>query len=130
MFDLATRQKLRFSTSVGLLSTEDLWDLPLISDRNPNLDDLAKGLNRLLKLESDEVSFVNPAKDKTNETLKLAFEVVKHIIAVKVEERDTALLAKQRHDKKQQILQLINQKENEKLAGHSLEELQEMVTAL
>lgn len=130
MFDLATRQKLRFSSSVGMLSVEDLWDLPLTSERNANLDDLAKSLNRQLKMESDEVSFVNPTKDKANDTLKLAFEIVKHIISEKVAERDAILLARQRSEKKQQILQLISQKENEKLAGHSLEELQEMVTAL
>lgn len=130
MFDLATRQKLRFDTSVGLLTVEDLWDLPLTSSKRPNLDDIAKGINRELKEVADEVSFVHPASNTGNEKLKLAFEVVKHIIGVKVEERDAAEAAQLRREKKQRILELISHKESEQLAGKSLEELQEMVSTL
>jgi hypothetical protein len=31
IFEQATRAKIRFSTPVGMLSVEDLWDLPLTS---------------------------------------------------------------------------------------------------
>ena len=46
MFEKASRLKLRFSTSIGMLSAEDLWDLPL-SSRNgtANLDDVARNLD-------------------------------------------------------------------------------------
>lgn len=34
IFEQASRQKLRFETSAGKLSIEDLWDLPLTSNNN------------------------------------------------------------------------------------------------
>ena len=62
MFEKATRRKLRFTSAAGLLSTEDLWDLPLTSATGKaNLDDIAKALNRRLK-DAEEVSFVAPER--------------------------------------------------------------------
>jgi len=50
MFAFATKKKIRFETSKGLLSVEDLWDLPLTSDNGrPNLDDIAKGIYKAMK---------------------------------------------------------------------------------
>lgn len=130
MFDIATRNKLRVSTQVGHISVEDLWDLPLTSNRSLNLDDIAIELNKQVKATADQVSFVNPTKDATNESLLLAFDIVKHIISVKVAERDAAAVRKELHDKKQRILSLIDQKKNEKLAEKTVEELEAMVGAL
>lgn len=131
MFDIATRNKLRVATQVGHISVEDLWDLPLTSNgRSLNLDDIAIELNKQVKATADQVSFVNPTKDATNESLLLAFDIVKHIISVKVAERDAAAVRKELHDKKQRILSLIDQKKNEKLAEKTVEELEAMVGAL
>ena len=61
MFEQASRLKLRFTTARGSLSVEDLWDLPLTSTTGkPNLDDIAKSLNRELRATSEETSFVEP----------------------------------------------------------------------
>lgn len=130
MFDIATRKKFRFSTGVGFCTVEDLWDLPLQGDRRPNLDDIAKNLNRELKSVTEEVSFVEPLQTSGAEETRLALEIVKHVIGVKVTERNEAVLLAKRKEQKQQILALIDQKENEKLAGLTVDELREMVTAL
>lgn len=129
IFEKATRAKLRFSTPKGTISVEDLWDLPLTSQTGKtNLDDIAKGLHRELK-ENTEISFVE--EKTTNDTLAtLKFDVVKSVIDTLVVERKAAQESRTRSEKKQQILSLIAQKENEKLAGSSLDELRALADSL
>lgn len=130
LFENASRLKLRFDTPRGSLSIEDLWDLPLISRTgNINLDDIARDLHRQVRETDGEVSFVTPAQGP-NETLQLSFELVKHVIGVRVAERDAAAEAAVRKEKKQRLLELIARKEDETLAGKSLEELRAMVEGL
>ncbi len=129
MFEKADRLKLRFDTSKGLMSVEDLWDLPLTSATGKaNLDDVAKGLFRQLKDEGD-MSFVTPsaAKDKM---IQMRFDIVKHIIDVRVAENAATELARANREKKQLILGIIAQKENEQLSNASLEDLQRLAESL
>lgn len=133
LFERAARIKLRFESPRGHLNVEDLWDLPLTSDRvdRPNLDAIAMDLHRQTKESAEVVSFVLPvAEDRSNDTLALAFEIVKRVIAVKVAERDQAKEAADRKERKQQLLRLIAEKQDQELAGRSVEELRAMVEAL
>ncbi len=127
MFEQAARLKLRFDSPKGLLTTEDLWDLPLTSARSANLNDLAKGLSRELK-DTAEEDFVHPAK--TNDVLKLKFDVVKHVIDVRLAENEAVRLSADRREKKDRLLELIARKQDESLAAKSVEELQAMVESL
>lgn len=129
IFEQALRTKLRFSTPRGLVTTEDLWDLPLSSAAGkPNLDDVARALYKLLK-DEEEVSFVQTATEK-NTSAKLGFEVVKHVISVKLAEREANRLAADKAAQKQKIMAIIAQKQDEALTGKSLEELTAMVDGL
>ena len=123
LFETASKQKLRFTTAKGLLSTEDLWDLPLTT-----LNELAKSLNKQVK-EAGEESFIE-VKSSANEKLDNMFEIVKHIIKVKLTERETLKVAKENATKKAQILELIHQKKNESLASMPVEELEKMLADL
>ena len=126
MFEKSSRAKLRFETSKGQLTVEDLWDLPLTGTAGKiNLDDIAIALNKQLK-SSDDVSFVNQDK-KSDATIQLKFDVVKHIIEVRIAENDARSAARANEDQKQVILALIAKKQNENLESLSLEELQKMV---
>lgn len=128
MFEQAVRLKLRFTTSVGLLSTEDLWDLPLTSARGADLNDIAKGLNRELKAAANE-DFVNPTA-KSDDALQLKFDVVRRVIDVRLAERAAERTTAERRDKKDRLLELIARKQDESLAAKSVEELTAMVEAL
>lgn len=130
MFEKATRMKLRFTTSVGLLSVEDIWDLPLVTRRKNAscLDDLAKTLNKELK-NSGEESFVLK-RTNPNKELQLKFEIVKYIIGVKLAEREVVDNAKKTKEKKEQIMALIAEKKTESLKGKSVEELEALINAL
>ncbi len=130
MFENASRIKLRFNTPKGLLTVEDLWDLPLISRSSvqANLDDIARDLHNKLK-DANEISFVKKAT-KDNEKLKLAFDIIKHVIAVRLAEDEAAATAANNRAKKQQLLALIAHKENDELAGKSLEDLKKLAEEL
>jgi hypothetical protein len=129
MFEKAARLKLRFDTPGGALSAEDLWDLPLTSTRGrANLDDIARGLHKQLK-SGDDVSFVIP-EQKSDETIQLKFDLIKHVIDTRLVENRAALEAKDRAEKKQKILAIMADKQDEGLRNMSLEELQGLVASM
>lgn len=130
MFEKASRLKLRFSTPQGQLSVEDLWDLPLSSNNTnrANLDDIAKGLHRLLK-NDDNVSFVHKATPAESGN-QLAFDIVKHVIEVRLAEAELAEKSKANRARKQHILSLIADKQDKELGEKSVEELLALVGEL
>ena len=121
LFEKASRMKLRFVTPNGSLVVEDLWDLPLTSTTHrANLDDLAKDFNAQLK-NSEESFVLKPAKK--DRAAQISFEIVKHIIAVKLAENQAAKDALERKAKKARIMEIIASKEDDTLAESSIEEL-------
>ena len=123
LFEKATKEKDRWETSKGMLSAEDLWDLSL-----PTLDTIAKAVNKKLKEESEE-SFIS-AKTSSNETLERKLNVLKHIIGVKLAEKEAAKSRMERLAKIHQLKELAVTKANEQLASKSLEEIQKMIAEL
>ena len=130
IFEKATRLGLQFDSAQGQLEIHDLWDLPLSSkqDKRANLDDIAKGLYKKLQNSSD-ISFVE-TETRTDTISQLKFDIVKHIISVRLEENKIARETKERSEKKQQLLALVAQKEGEHLAGLSLDELKAKISEL
>jgi hypothetical protein len=129
IFERASRLKLRFETPKGLLSAEDLWDLPLTSTTGKaNLDDVARSLHRQIKESETESFVVKPAK--ADEAAQIGFEVVKHVIEIRLAEAEEKRVLTENREKKQRILELISRKQDEALSAKSVEELQEMVSAL
>lgn len=122
MFDKATRLKLRFSSAKGDLSVEQVWDLSLTA-----LNEMAKGLSRELKAATvDEEDFIGN-NTSVDSQLQLRFDIVKSIISTKLKERDDSLSAAEKREHNQAILELIKKKQQEELAGKSVEELQALL---
>ena len=129
MFEKASRLKLRFDTNKGMLSVEDLWDLPLLSATNKvNLDDIARSLHRQLK-NDDDVSFVNLDR-KSDKVVQLKFDVVKYIIEVRLAEADAAKITRENREKKDRLLQLIAERQDDDLKNMHLDDLKKMVAEL
>ncbi len=128
IFAKASRKKLRFPSMAGFLSVEDLWDLPLIDKASVSLDDVARSVNRDLK-DSEEESFVE-AHTAQNSDLSLRLDIVKRIIEVKLADRSRAEKSAETKAKKQQILELLQNKENASLAEKTPEELRELLDSL
>lgn len=123
MFDIATRAKLRFETTQGLLSVEDLWDLPLTSQRGKtNLDSIAIYLHKQLKETGDVVSFVDESA-KTDPVVQLRFDIVKFIIEQRKKENAEAAAAKSKSEVKQKLLEVLARKRDNQLETMSEEDL-------
>ena len=129
MFEKASRAKVRFETSKGSLTVEDLWDLPLSSATGRAcLDTIAKELSKALK-NDDNVSFVEKVV-KPDEETQLKFEIVKHIIAIRLAENEAVALVTANKAKKQHLLSVLAQKKEGALLSASVEEIEEMLKGL
>lgn len=128
IFEVASRQKLRFDTVRGQVSVEDLWDLPLTSNTGkPNLDSIAVDLHK--KMNESSLSFVsNRTKDQTETAVK--FQLVKHVIDVKMAEAAEAASARDRAEKRNLILGEINRRQEQELLNLPLEELQKLAQTM
>ena len=125
LFEKASELKLRFITSKGCLTTEDLWDLPLTSKHGPSLDGIAKSLRKDIK-ESTEESFVKKKTD-IDAILETKFSIVKRVIEVRLENAEKKKMAIKTKEKRQQILELIADKEKDQRSNLSIEELKAML---
>lgn len=130
MFEKASRFKLRFETTKGLVSVEDLWDLPLTSAGNkvPNLDSIAVALYTEIKNDPG-ISFVNKSK-KTDNNLAMKLDIVRHIIDVRMAEADARAQATENASKRQRILEILNKRQDDALSQASEEDLRKMLDSM
>lgn len=130
MFEQASRINLHVPTSKGLLPVSTLWGLPLIDD-NPNkltLDGIAIDLSDRLTKETKK-SFVTE-ETQENRELQLSFDIVKHIIGVKLKEQKENTAAKILNDRRQKILAAMARKEEEELSNLSVDEMKSMLESI
>jgi len=127
MFEKASRLKLRFDTTRGDLTVEDLWDIPLMNC-DFSLDELAKKAYKRVK-ESEEISFVKP-KSQACIIPSLKLDILKRVIEVRlaeIEEGKTLLANKARKDR---ILAILEEKEDSTLKEKSSDELKALLEEL
>ena len=129
IFEQAARRKLRFASSVGDLTAEQLWDLPLTHKSRPNLNDLAIATAKELR-DLGEFSFVEAKPDPRKDVLTLQLEIQKRIIGVKMAEAALRQEADKRAERKEKILEALDKVEGSELASKSKEELLAMLNAL
>lgn len=86
LFELASRQKLRFPSNRGDLTVEQLWTMPLQGKDGYDVDTVAKTVNAKIK-ELSEDSFVSTKPSKALATQQLMLDVLKHVIAVRLAEQ-------------------------------------------
>lgn len=123
MFEKASKMKLRFETTKGSVSTEDLWDFNLTQ-----LNLIAKSLNRKLK-ESDEEDFLDEKSDE-DKIIKLQFDIVLHILEAKKSEKKDKELAIEKKALKEKILEIKARKQENALENLSDEELDKKLAEL
>lgn len=129
IFEYATRQKLRFESTKGALSVEQLWDVPLRSSDGFNLDAIARAASKAHK-DATEESFVQTTPTPTQTRTQMTLEVVKRVIAVKLADEDAARTRAENRTKKEQLLRILAEKQEGKLSDLSEKELQKQIAAL
>ncbi len=129
IFEYATRNKLRFASVRGELSVEQLWDVPLRSRDDFNLNAVAKAANKALKDVSEE-SFVETSKTPEHARREMALEIVKYVIDVKLGEEDAAKTRAAKKQEKEKLLTILAEKQAGKLSELSERELQKRIAAL
>lgn len=123
LFEKASKMKLRFSTTKGVLSTEDLWDLSLES-----LDKIAKNLYKQIK-ESEEISFISE-KSSEDTLASMKLEIVKFVITFKMDEAKEKKLRAEKLALKKRIADEIAKKKDNKISEMSIEELEKVYNEL
>lgn len=132
LFEAAVRKKLRFPSGKGLLTVEDLWDLPLTSAKptDVSVQSVATPLfarqNELSGVQSIfEANAAKPSPEKV--TVDLQVEIIKHVVATRRREADAATLAAAKASERA-VLQA--QLAKKKLEGASVEDLERQLAAL
>jgi hypothetical protein len=129
IFEYATRNVLRFASIRGELSVEQLWDVPLRSRDDFNLNTIAKATNKALK-EISEESFVETTKTAAHTRCEAAMETVKYVIDVKLAEETAAKTRAEKKQEKEKLLGILAEKQAGKLSELSEKELQKRIAAL
>lgn len=131
IFEQASRSSLRFPSALGLLATEQLWNIPLQS-KNPQtitLDNLAQAVNKQLK-NSGEQSFVSTGDNPIAKQLELKLDILKHIIAVRLEHEANAAKAEARRAERDRLIEILGDKQDEALRTQTPEELAKRIAEL
>ena len=122
MFEIATRNQFRFAFK-GMLNVEDLWQL---SPRD--LDTIFKTLNSQLRQIKEESLL--ETKSMEDQILDVKIQIVKHIFNIKQEEEAKRIKAKENKEKKQKLMEILANKENQDLLNKSKEDIQKMLDEL
>ncbi len=118
MFLQANRLKVRFEYK-GLITAEDLWDLSLDA-----LNTIYKGLSASVKQSEDSLLNVRRAED---EVLNLKISIVKYVFEVKQQEFNERKTRTEKLQKKNQLMAILEQKQNSELMNKSSEEIAKLI---
>lgn len=128
IFEQASRQKLRISTSKGFITVEDLWSLSITSTKGPSLDAIygdQKAYLRAMETDSLASTGANPARAEA----ELVVSLVEHVAAVKREENARAKAKAEAKQELARLLEIKAKRQDDALGGLSDAELEERIAA-
>jgi len=129
LFEYATRHKLRFPSNKGELSAEQLFDVPLRSRDDFNLDAIAKAVNRNVKTLTEE-SFVETKRTPVQAKAEVALDLVKFVIESKLQDEAKAAQRAANKVERDALLAILADKQAGKMSNLSEKELQRRIEAL
>lgn len=122
MFLQASRLGVRFDYK-GQISVEDLWNLSLDA-----LNSIYGQLNNLLT-KSSEKSLLR-TRNSEDEVLDLKISIVQYIFEVKQQELNERKTKAEKTQKKNQLMAILEQKQNSELMNKSADEIAALINEL
>ena len=122
IFEAASKNKYRYPYK-GMITTEDLWDLT-----QAQLDVIYKALNK--GVSEAQVSSLMCKVTEVDAELLNKIEIVKYIFNAKEAEAEARKNDAAKHAKKQRILDILAQKQEDALNNMSEDELKKMLDDL
>lgn len=122
MLERALRTRLRFDYKTGRIDLEDVYCLS-----PEELNTMAKDVSRRLREEGDEDFLTYKKKPSKTRTLTLQLEILKRAISIKEEEQKKRDEARDRAEKRQRIMEALNEAETAELRSKSVDELRKML---
>lgn len=122
LYKKASKEKIRFTTKKGLLSSEQLWDLSI-----KDLDEVVVGLEESYQTSGAKTFIPNVKETSKDRTEKLKFEVALDILQTKVKDQEVAAKAQETRRHNNRINELIAQKKEGEMNDLSVEELEKLL---
>lgn len=122
IFEAASKNKYRYPYK-GMITTEDLWDLT-----QAQLDVIYKALNK--GVSEAQVSSLMCKVTEVDAELLNKIEIVKYIFNAKEAEAEARKNDAAKHAKKQRILDILAQKQEDALQNMSEDDLKKMLDEL
>ena len=116
--------KLRFKSSAGLISVEQLWSLT-----QPQLSSIIKEIKKDLKDNDndDDLSFLSSTK-KVDVENQLRFDIAKDVYLTKKQQMEELKTSTEKKEHDQKILSIIARKKESDLESKSIEELEKLLS--
>jgi hypothetical protein len=130
IYKFAAKNSLRFPSTRGELTVEQLFQLPLKTVSQFDLDTVARTIYSQLKEVSEESFVEDIAADPRKQMLTVSLDIVKDVIATKQADNRAMFAHTQRAVERKKILDAISAKKDEKLTQSSLDELEKQLAAL
>lgn len=123
IFELSSRLKVRFKSANGVVNSEDLW-----SFSKNDLNDMYITIEKIV--ESNKGSGLLKEKSAEIDLNELRLKIIEHIFNYKVAKSKEAELAKVKAERKSRILEIIANKQDNKLMDKSIKELTKELDSL
>lgn len=129
LFEYSVRNKLRFPSSKGELTVEQLLDVPLRSRDGFDLNAIARTVNKSVTAETEE-NFVETTKTAKATRAERTLEVVKLVIETKLADEAAAETRAAKKQEKEELLQILAEKQKGALSDLTEKELKRRIAAL
>lgn len=122
IYKQATKLGVRFATSKGLLSVEQLFHLT-----QTDLANAVKNQKKVLKKnDEDDLAFLDESS-KVDAVEQLKFDILKDVYLTKKADAEALRTEREKKENNQKIMQLIQQKKEGELQSKTVEELEAML---